>query len=153
MKRSGTLGTEPRALTTTILCGAAGARNAGSKLRGGGGCAVVPYVNTADDPEDESQQEGHGDSQQGAQHAVEDVFGELEHSVAPDPDPVEALRGARLCDHVVKADLPSDQTAGSVTDKRGLNRSNNNTLRGLNRANTINTLRGGLDNEHSLHEE
>lgn len=72
--------------------------------REGGGFSL-PDVDAAEHPEDQSEDESHGHGQQRAQHAVKEIFDQLERGVAPDPHLVEAVRGHGLRNDVIEADL------------------------------------------------
>lgn len=70
---------------------------------------LLPDVDAAEHPEDQSEDEGHRHGQQRGQQAVKNKFHQLKHGVASYPYSVEAVRGDGLRDDIFKTNL-SDQT-------------------------------------------
>lgn len=64
-----------------------------------------PDMDAAQHSEEQPQCEGHGNGQQGGQQPVEEELDQLEGGVAPNPNSVEAVGGARLADHVLETHL------------------------------------------------
>lgn len=65
----------------------------------------IPNMYTAEDPENNSYDECHGNGQKRGEDPVEDVFNQLEHSMTANPHSVKAVCGDGLSNDVFKTNL------------------------------------------------
>lgn len=62
-------------------------------------------MQAAEDGEEESYDEGQRDAKERGEHLVDEVFTDLIHGRAADPHFIKAVRGVRLCYHILKGQL------------------------------------------------